>query len=287
MRNLAQKPLKAGADPVADAFYSRVMARYRRECLVEPTFADMKAVPAAVKFISDFKSPLGFREDRKTNQGHASEKAVFILDENRKELGVIRWIGGQGDPFFYHFLGKPEGVESILKSIEDAARAAPVMDAPAPPVVAPQSKPEYRIRITKARNGSVFMIRKDGSSLEDLINLLVDAVPGLDLWAARSRFLALKNISQASDFMAGFKSTHLNLELAVKVQNSQLKEAAIYVIDESNHTIAAMRYVEKEGPMFFQNFFDDKSQSVDAVLGSLKQAPAPGRSEPALFWMNL
>ena len=117
MKNLAHNGLRVGADPVSDAFYSRVMARHRQECLVEPTFTDMKAIPGAQEFISRFKSQLIFREIKTDGPGYVSEKAVLILDKNRKELGIIRWIGGQGDPFFYHLLGKRESVESILAQV--------------------------------------------------------------------------------------------------------------------------------------------------------------------------
>jgi hypothetical protein len=287
MKNLAHKSLKVDRDPVSDAFYSRVMARARWEGLVEPALGDMRAVPAAAKFISSFKEPLTFREITKTDEGHTSEKAILILDKNRKELGIIRWIGGEGEPFFYHFLGKQESVESILAQV-------PVPTAPEAPVAAKPAKPEYPVHVSKTRNVEVFKVRKDDMPFESLVNLLITAST-LDLWTVRSRFSALKIISQASDFLANFKDTKLNYELAVKVENNlirSLREAAIYVYGGSSKSpLAVMKYVAGEGMMFFQNLLDDKSQSVDAVLASLKgaqHAPADGRPDSRnLFWMDL
>ncbi len=288
MKNLANRSLKVDRDPVSDAFYSRVMARTRWEGLVEPAFGDMKAVPAAKAFISSFNEPLIFREIRKMDEGHISEKVIFILDKDRRELGVIRWIGGQGDPFFYHFLGRQESVESILAQV-------PVPTAPEAPVAAKPAKPEYHVHVSKTRNGDVFRVRKDGVPFEALIDLLTTAST-LDLWTVRSRFSALKSISEASDFLANFfKNTKLNYELAVKVENNlirSLREAAIYVYAGSSKSpLAVMKYVAGEGSMFFQNLLDEKSQSVDAVLASVNGAqpvPADGRPDSSsLFWMSL
>lgn len=307
MKELACNGPKRGADQVSLAFRSRVIGR-SLECLAEPTFTQMKELPQAAAFISRLKSPI-LRQVQRTYGDIANDKLrmdelmdipvamrrpqpedkvvgqkiLLILNENCKPLGVVRWIRGQGDPFFYDLLSKPESVESVLAQVPRPT----VSEAPAQQAAPAQQNPEYRVCVSKTRNGDVFRVRKDGSSVEQLSDMLAK-VAGLedDAWTFRNRFSALKDLSEARDFIAKFKHTELRYELAGTVSGSGaipfhgwLKEAAIYVITGCNRPVAAMRYVSGEGRMFFQNFLNDAPQRVENVLAAIEAKIATAQAQ--------
>ncbi|MDD5340641.1 MAG: hypothetical protein PHV13_05355 [Candidatus ainarchaeum sp.] len=305
----------SGRNELFPGFRTRLLQRYheaRLRDIPEPTFGMMKETPAAKEFISHLKSAPVLTEAVRTYGAIAREKqfinetlgdsacdslpegfdklaqqkTILILDDSHRVLGAIRWIRGEGEPFFVNSFGRAEAVESILAQVP--VPAAP--DAPATVAVKP-AKPEYGVRVSETSGDGEFRIHERPGMLAKTANELHKAAPSLDYWALRSRFDALKSLSEARDFIAKFRQTTLRYELAGTVMDGRLAEAAVFMFAESGQPVAAIRYVRGEGRMFFQNLLDDKSQSVDAVLASLKCAqPAPStvrQDSSGLFWMGL
>ncbi len=268
-------------------FPRQVLKCYHEMCLKnirEPTFSEMKQVPAAKAFLSHLKSEPILRM-AKTTYGDISrdevascpsitemppsfdeltqQKLILILDQERRTLGAIRWIRGEGDPFFINSFAKAERVESVLAQVPMPT----VPDAPA----APKARhSECEIHISEGCRGGEFRIADKQVLLAKVANEFCEVGPDLSYWTLRSRFDALKALSEAQDFIAKFKHTELRYELAGTVRNSLLSDAAVYVMAESNQPIAVMSWALGAGKMFFQNLLNDGQQQVKAILASVE-----------------
>lgn len=128
----------------------------------------------------------------------------------------------------------------------------------------------YGICISQIRKNGEFRVIDRCSSLERAANAFTKIAPELDYWTLRTSFDALKSLPEKGRFMEKFKATKLHFELAAKAENGMLVEAAVFIVDECNARLAAARWIRNQGPMFFQNFLDEPSHSVQAVLASVE-----------------
>jgi hypothetical protein len=259
------------------------------DSIAEPSFKAMKAIPAAAAFISQLKSKPILRGYAKTSaemvndeimlrkiehHQYASmvyacdpkmveQKIVLILDKDLKQLGVIRWIRGQGEPFFYR---TDESVQSVIESAEAKIKKT-ITETP------------YVVNVSEARRGGEFRIMDDNAiSLEKALDEILAVIPNMSVWDVKSKFEALRALPEAREFISSFKELKLRLELVGRMEYGFLNEAAVYIMTESNQAVAMMKWVFNEGGPVFQNMLVDASQSVNTVLGSLS-APQPQDSE--------
>jgi len=252
-------------------------------------FEGMKGQPEIGEFRARFpNTKFRFELAGRVDKGRLVETAVYLLGDSELPLAAMRWLGegvGTGGrstgAFLHDFVGNGESVDCMLGRIEEAARRIPAKPRPREPVC-----------VSKSPNGQVYRVRRDGMEFEAMLGLLGSA-SGLNYSA---RFRLLKDMPEALEFASKFTNTALRYELVMALKNGVLREAAICVYDNpASAPVAAMRYVagqnDGQQTMFFQNLLDEESQSVDAVLGSVRgaqPAPADGRTGgPKLFWMGL
>ena len=261
---------------LADAVtgFKRIAPMLESRTFGEPTFREMMALPEIGDFMSHFKErKLHFEFAAKMNSG-TLQKAVIIADEDFRPLAIVRWVNGQGKPFFYHdFSENHSDVGGILASIESKARAAEP-GAPAIAVPSKEGQPtnEGWVNLSEACKGGDFRIPDTGVALQSTIRAFTRVVPDRSFhWAMRERFDAMKVLSEARDFIAKFKETKLRFELAGKIENEKLVDAAVFIMaGSSRQPVAAMRWISGQGNMFFQNFLLDTPEPVGAVLASIE-----------------
>lgn len=300
MKRLQHGDRNPSIDARTQTLPRQVLKCYHEMCLkkiVEPTFEEMKGIPAVKAFLSHLESEPIMRMT-KTTYGDISrnevvscpsitemppsfneltqQKAIVILDQERRTLGAVRWIRGEGDPFFINSFAKAEPVKEVLASI------------PVSPPPTPKPRPMgYGVHISKT--GGEFRIADNGSPTENrkLLESTVEAfrtvAPGMSLSAVSERFSALKAMSDFNDFVriAKRKCAKVSCELAGRIENGRLVEAAVYVMAGSDQPIAASRFVREQGMMFFQNLLKDDPKPVDTVLKEAAASIEMARSSVA------
>ena len=107
---------KSLTDAVTD--FKRVAPMLESCTFGEPTFKEMGRLPEVKEFLSHFaEKKLHFEYAAKINSGRL-QKAVILVDENLRPLAAVRWVKGEGKPFFYHGLSDTQfEIGPLLDSI--------------------------------------------------------------------------------------------------------------------------------------------------------------------------
>jgi hypothetical protein len=295
----------------------------KRESILPPGFDEMKKNPAAVEFLSHLKTEHIFRLKRvssapthifaslwspagkpgiselnkrpplqspkyKRYEKLVQQENIQILDPGtRSVLGTVRWVRGQGEPFFCRSGDEGESADSLLAAVEANARKE-LAGMP------------YELETLENDRGCTFRVADyQADSLAKAVDALGTIAPELELQDVRRNFEALMEMPEACGFIAKFEPGTLHFELAGKVElkpvttkvvqkemlgerllvaeqnriieKMMLTETKVSIITGSGQPVAMAKWVNGEGH-FFQNFFEDASQAVDAILSSIADA---------------
>lgn len=123
--------------------------------------------------------------------------------------------------------------------------------------------------ITANSKGGAFRVRDTPGQINRIFTSFRPVAEKLDFWTLNQTVDVLRSQPSFKEVRSKMGRTRVTLEIAGRVAQGELQEAAVILSTEAGCGIAASRWVRGEG-MFVENLLSDIPEPVEKVLAPIE-----------------